>query len=234
MSRVAYYTTLTRCLGVVYSGEATRIQVGKRNEDLVPGDLLVVDLTKRGTPLSLPDSIVIRCVQAQAVEAAKWTKVSDEADPLLSLLFSRIPEEEKWVQENHSLFLSSLPSSTLGIYEQRCAVKIVLNPDAENNMATQAQRAFYASLLRGGNGTPLSTPPFDMAYSTRYLVTEPVLKKGQLAAVYHKPLSHLSRDWEAISEEEAFFLLSNAGRVVNWEQVEEILSSIRSFVESEA
>lgn len=85
--RVHVFRSRTRVLGRVVATETATLRLASRDEDLAPGDLLVVELTKEG-PLAVASPLLVRRIDAPAVRGALWrpdeTRSSDEVAALVA------------------------------------------------------------------------------------------------------------------------------------------------------
>lgn len=84
-SRVHLFRSRTRVLGRRATAHAT-LRLASRDEDLAPGDLLVVELTKTGVPLALAAPLLVRRIDAPALRGALWAAVPDRAGVVGALL----------------------------------------------------------------------------------------------------------------------------------------------------
>lgn len=224
----SFYITKTRTIGVLCTKAQPGIVVNHFSRTEVideDGMLLVGDISKRGTCVTVVANPMIRVIGAAAVEGAGWSvDVEAEKEVDVAQLFADFSRDiENCSNDSYKKALQLMShlvkneEAEIHIYSQECGIKIAVH---KAPMHTLERRIAYAQLLREANGKKESREKFNEIAKFRWLVTEPYGDKpGYLinedgavfgvdepaegrfpaTAIYNKPDTDVDKDWLEIS-----------------------------------
>lgn len=146
-----------------------------RLEPMDAGGMLVgVDLTKHGTDIAVPETVIVRRIGTEAVSALVWV-ANAQFD---SIVLDLVSEMENRVLANESYanawkFLKNLVllnKASFHVFYPACAIKFGVY---KAPMDTVYRRTMFAKLLRESDGTADTREMFNASEAFRWLVVEP-------------------------------------------------------------
>ena len=243
IENLSYYITKTRTIGVLCTNTHPEIVVKHYSRTEVineKGMLLVGDISKRGTCVTLAANPMIRVIGAAAVDGAGWAvDVEAEKEVDVAQLFADFSRDvENCTNESYKEALKLMnhlvenEGAKVHIYSQECGIKIGV---FKAPMDTLERRTAYAQLLKEANGKKEPRDKFNELAEFRWLVTEPYGDKpgylidddgavfgvdepaeGRFAAtaVYNKPDTDVDKDWIEISYADAIKALMKYNKTI--------------------